>query len=191
MSRIRTFIAVDVAAEIRQNAGRLIDRLAAAIDEPYKWVEPANMHLTLNFLGDVPESDVPSVCRQAESAVAGSRSFGLEIAGLGAFPELPRPRVLWLGLSEGAEELISLQHRVTQSLESLGFPPDRNEYRPHLTLGRRQRRGSFGPDAQQPLLPFREYRAGGCLVPEVVVYASYLDRRGPTHTPMSRIELAS
>lgn len=188
MSNIRTFIAVDVSPEVQIMARRLIQKLTqAGVD--YRWVAPENMHLTLKFLGNIQDREVPDVCRAVTSAVANLPPISVTVRGLGAFPSRARPRILWMGIEHGHDELIALQQAVEAALHPLGFLRERQDYRPHLTLGRQ-------PAGQRDVVPWTELMEseantifGGFEVDAVVVYASYLERNGPVYTPMATIEL--
>lgn len=188
MGQIRTFIAVDVSANIRNNASRLIHRLSAETVD-FNWVEKDHLHITLNFLGDVEEMSVPKVCRLVEEAISDFGSFELSISGLGCFPKPEKPRVMWMGVDAGGDELVELNERLAVTLETMRFPRDRHDYRPHLTLGRIRRGGRWSPALTEAVAQGAEQIGGTMIVDKVVVYSSYLDRRGPTYTAMSTIDL--
>lgn len=114
----------------------------AAVREPaddVRWVPPEQMHVTLRFLGDVPEDDVAGI----EAALARVRhpAVALRIAGLGVFASIRRPRVLWAGL-EDAAAVTTLHRRTTAALASTGIEPDRKAFHPHVTLARLKREPS-------------------------------------------------
>lgn len=188
MSTIRTFVAVNVSAKIQANAAKLIERLSNQGTD-YKWVQRGNMHITLNFLGDVDEREIPEVCKRVKNAVAGQQSFDLTIQGLGCFPAAEKPKVVWLGSVEGGESLTQLNGSVGEAMLEMGFPLDRNDYHPHLTLGRIKRGGRWNQSFTDSLNEYSEFVAGACHVGDVVVYSSYLDRVGPTYTALSTIPL--
>ena len=187
-SKIRTFVAVEVSPEVKSAAEREIERLSR-IASNYRWASPETMHVTLNFLGDVHESEIPQVCQVVKRAAESVSSFNLSFRGLNAFPRSEKPRTLWMGMEEGVEAIVALQSTVEEALSALGFPPERNDYRPHLTLGRIQRGTPYSPSVTEHLLAHANSGYGESLVDEVLVFSSYLDRSGPSHTPMSRIEL--
>ena len=188
MGQIRTFIAVDVSSAIRNAASRIINRLSVDTVD-FNWVEKDNLHVTLNFLGDVEETEVPGVCRLVSDTVAEFGSFELSVKGLGCFPKPEKPRVMWMGIESGGEELTSLNERLSTALETMRFPRERNDYRPHLTLGRIRRGGRWNPSLTLAVEKGQDLVGGTMVVNEVVVYSSYLDRTGPTYTAMSRIEI--
>ncbi|MGB7571983.1 MAG: RNA 2',3'-cyclic phosphodiesterase [Methanothrix sp.] len=127
MSGVRCFVAVELPPSIRQEIGLLHSRIAT---EGLRLVRPDLVHITLKFLGDVPEGRVDAVA-QALGAVKAA-PFPVRIKGIGAFPGRS-VRVLWLGLEGDFQEL----HRgIEKALEPLGFPPEARGFSPHVTLGR-------------------------------------------------------
>ncbi len=189
MKKIRTFVAVDVAEAVRERAAQLIELLRGAGGD-VKWVEPHNLHLTLKFLGDVAETEVNSVCQAVARAAAGMPPFLMSVQGAGAFPHIGRPRTIWIGVEEGTEPLQSLQRAVDKALKPLGFPKEQRAFHPHLTLGRIRRGGPELHALSDRLREQQGFDAGSSMIDEVVVYASYLDRSGPTYQAMSRVALA-
>ena len=189
MGQIRTFIAVDVSNEIRNAAAKTIYRLSSdSVD--FNWLEKENLHITLNFLGDVEEAEVPAVCSLVSETVSDFDSFELAVRGLGCFPKPEKPRVMWMGIEFGGEELIALNGKLSEALETMRFPRDRHDYRPHLTLGRIRRGGRWSPALTAAVEKGGNVPGGSMMVDQVTVYSSFLDRSGPTYTAMSRIDLA-
>ena len=191
MGKIRTFVAAEVSGAALGLASKRIKQLSPIAGD-YRWEEPENMHLTLNFLGDVQEREVPDICMHVKRAVAGINEFAIEFGGLGAFPRLDRPRVLWLGVGEGREKLLALQAALTKRLDDeMGFPPDRNDYCPHLTLGRANRSSAWTSELMERLQADSEGKpeTATSFVDEVIVFSSHMERGRPTYTPMSTIEL--
>ncbi|MCL4201077.1 MAG: RNA 2',3'-cyclic phosphodiesterase [Pirellulaceae bacterium] len=206
MNKIRTFVAVEISEAVRRRAARLIDLLRSGGGD-VKWVEPENMHLTLQFLGDVEQADVPAVCQAVERAAAGFPPFEISLLGAGAFPHLGRPSTIWIGVvdavkesaqtpvaprghGDGAKDLVALQRAVQRALKPLGFPPERRAFHPHLTIGRIRRGGAAPPSLVHCLREQQAFDAGSTTIDQVVVFASYLERSGPTYQAMSRIVLA-
>jgi RNA 2',3'-cyclic 3'-phosphodiesterase len=135
----RAFVAVHITDAARQAVTAEVERLRA-LSPPSKpavaWVPPPNLHLTLQFLGEQPEERLREAESALEEAVAGVPPFEIALHGLGAFPGLERPRILWVGVAGGAVEARGLQARVASALAARGFPPDDRPWHPHLTIGR-------------------------------------------------------
>jgi len=189
MEATRCFLAVQISTDVRRRAAKLIKKLSAA-EADVKWVEPENLHITTNFLGDVTSQDVVDISRKTIEVAAEHAVFELEMIGTGAFPDAENPRTLWVGAGEGAQQLISLQEDLTENLASIGFPPDsKKKYHPHLTLGRLKRFSSQIDPLKELLAENAELEVGRCQVQEVGIFASKLDRTGPKYTLIGRGKL--
>ena len=132
---MRTFIAIDLAPEIKKALSLLVDEL----DKGYKnirWVRHEGMHLTLKFLGEIGKEKVPEIENVLKMISKKYDSFPLKFKGTGSFPPgMKNPRVLWVGIEE-EETLTALQAHLEGELETLGFPRERRKFHAHLTLGR-------------------------------------------------------
>ncbi|MFH1652040.1 MAG: RNA 2',3'-cyclic phosphodiesterase [Chloroflexota bacterium] len=136
MDTIRAFIALELPPEVRAGLGSLQSRLIAGGPAPVKWVDPAGIHLTLKFLGNVPGAQVSGIAAAITRASAGINPFHLRLEGLGVFPGPRSVRVIWVGLGGELEPLQRLQRGLESQLSPLGFLPENRGFTPHLTLGR-------------------------------------------------------
>ncbi len=132
---MRTFIAIEIPEETMQGL-RDAQRLLRTDAVDASWPKPEGIHLTLKFLGEVPESKVPGIMDALTLAVAGSRRFRLGVNGTGTFPNARNARVVWAGLGGEIECLDRLQAAVEDAMESAGFERENRPFTPHLTLGR-------------------------------------------------------
>jgi 2'-5' RNA ligase len=137
----RLFVAVPVADEIRAGIREVMETVAgASIDERAygqpRWVRVDGLHLTLRFLGATPDERQPAIAEALAAAAAGVVPFRIVLSGGGAFPDAYRPRVLWIGISEGASQLADMVRRLDVGLVPLGWPPEDRPFAPHLTLAR-------------------------------------------------------
>lgn len=191
MPRLRTFIAVEMSPTVIGKAQQLIKELQSA-GADVNWVRPAHMHLTLKFLGDVPDIDTPDICRVVASAAKTVEPFEVVCRGVGAFPDLEHPRTLWIGFKQGGDELIELQTAIEDALKKeMGFGREQRRFHPHLTLGRVKRCDEPQRQKLATLLAQNvEFDADLSVIEEVVVFASFLGRQGPTHEALGRVELA-
>ena len=185
---MRTFVAVEASMEVRGNAHRLMERLRRA-EAKVKWVAPENVHLTLKFLGDIPDTEISHVCDAVARAVSEVSPFKIDCVGAGAFPESSRPRTVWIGVGEGAEFVKELYMAVDQSLHGLGLPAEGRRFKPHLTIGRVRGGGPATRMLGQRIGEHISFKAGQILVDEVVIFSSELGRHGPAYVPLSHIEL--
>lgn len=188
----RVFIAVDPTAEAVARAARIVARLEAdGVDA--SWVRPAEMHLTLNFLGDdVDDADLHRICVSLDEVAAVVPEFSITLGGCGVFPDSRRPRVLWLGVEHGRERLVALHEALARRLEPLGFPPEARGFQPHLTLGRFRRGGKASPPAALAAALERCAESGVCEVPvkKIVLYESRLSTAGAEYDRLHAAALA-
>jgi 2'-5' RNA ligase len=191
MQSIRTFIAIEIGNDVKARAADLIKRLKKA-EADVKWVDLQNMHITLKFLGDVPNVEVPDVCRIAQEVAARFEPFDIEFVGAGAFPESARPKTLWLGVAEdeGLEQLAALNAALEDRLQSeLGFSRERRKFHPHLTIGRVSDTGPAQQALGELVAAQAQFNASLSAIDELLVFASYLEKSGPTYTVMGRAGL--
>jgi RNA 2',3'-cyclic 3'-phosphodiesterase len=190
MPRIRTFIAVEMSPSVIGRAGDLIDKLRVAAAE-VNWVRPQQMHLTLKFLGDVPDTDSPDICRVVNEVAAEFEPFEITCRRVGAFPNVREPRTLWIGIEDGADELKRLAAAIDDGLKSeLGYAKEHRAFQPHFTIGRVKRElpGGRG-ELTQLLEKHAQFDADLVVIDEVVTFASFLGRQGPSHNALGHSPL--
>ena len=136
MERIRTFIAIELAEALHRRLGQLLAQLQREVDVPVRWVRPEMAHLTLKFLGEVASSDTEAIAAAMARGATQVAPFFITLGGVGGFPSLERPRVLWVGVGGDLDALARLQRLVDGELQALGYPAEERPFQPHLTLGR-------------------------------------------------------
>jgi 2'-5' RNA ligase len=134
--QVRSFIAVELPQNVKDGLAQLKSKLERAEHPFVKWVHPEGVHLTLKFLGNIPFKQVAEITKAIEEASKGIPPFHLEISGLGGFPNLKQPRVLWVGIGGEVDKLLSLQQNIDLALIPLGFAKEERPFVPHLTLAR-------------------------------------------------------
>ena len=140
MELVRSFIAIELPAEVRAELASIEEKLKVRRHPFVKWVDPESIHLTLKFLGSVSGETIPEIV-EAMSLVAQPVSpFTLQIGGTGAFPNWQRPQIVWVGVGGEMGRLTTLQRELEAALSPLGFPPESRPFSPHLTLGRLRER---------------------------------------------------
>jgi 2'-5' RNA ligase len=143
MTALRTFVAVELDEELGDKLARLQDRLRGQLSpRSVRWVRQGGIHLTLKFLGDTLPDQVEAVKIALSKAASDISPFEFTVGGLGCFPNIRRPRVLWVGLYEPTGALSRLRDAVEDHVAPLGFPTEKRSFHPHLTLGRVQRNAS-------------------------------------------------
>ena len=142
MSVVRSFIAVDLPKALDQSLEQASQQLQVLLEGlPVRWVPVPNIHLTLKFLGDVSEQNLQMIQAILYTEATNHHQFEISVGVFGVFPNLTRPRVLWVGV-EAPDELINLQRRIDVETARLGYAPDQREFNPHLTFGRVSRNAS-------------------------------------------------
>jgi 2'-5' RNA ligase len=188
MPRTRTFIGIDVSEGIRDSAVAFQEALANT-GAQVKWASPESMHVTLLFLGDVDDRELHAICRAVQDVAAREPPFQLRVSGVGAFPNTRRPKIVWGGVTEGAEALQRLYDDLETRMLDLGcYRKEERGYTPHLTLGR-VRGESDGHILASELAKRTAWEGGRTMVEEVLVYSSEMDRDGPVYTVIGRAEL--
>jgi 2'-5' RNA ligase len=188
MAQQRVFVGVALDEPIRRRAKQLVESVAATTT-CVKWVSPANLHVTLKFLGDLPDADVYPVCQEVAAAVADYSSFPAFCRRLGAFPHLDRPRTIWLGVDDPEDRLTQLHQRIETALERWNFPRETRAFRPHATLGRVRERSRRIDRLVQRLRDHEQVELGRFEVRECTLFASELLPAGPVYTVLSHAVL--
>jgi 2'-5' RNA ligase len=188
MARLRTFIAVDLGKPIRDRIVSLQEKLAQS-GAPVKWVEVENLHVTLLFLGEVEDRTVPAVCQAVADVGQQHAPFTMTVEAVGSFPNARRPRVLWVGVGDGVQELCGLHDALEPPLLDLGcYRREERRYTPHITIGRvKTERPS--DHLATALAKNTAWKAGEIPVREVLVMSSELTPDGPLYTVLSRAKL--
>lgn len=183
--RIRSFVAVDLEEPVLRGLQQLLSELAQ-IKADVRWVREAGLHVTLKFLGSVEAARLQELQAALGAGLAGAPALHVQVCGLGAFPSLRRPRVLWVGLQgAGLGELAAAVERVTAQF---GFEPENRSFTPHITLGRLN--GSRGWSRVEEV--FKAHLSddfGSSTVDRVTMYRSTLRPAGAVYTPVWTIPL--
>lgn len=181
---IRTFIALDLPVGVRKALGEL-QEIFRKTGAHVGWVKPDRIHLTLLFLGNVPEEEVPEIQSALDEAISSVRPFTLQAKGCGAFPSIKQMRVVWVGLQADNEILLTLQKRAEDAMVTLGFEREDRPFKPHLTLGRVKGRRHLR-ELQEALMEHRSFEAEAFDVGEAVLYKSELRPEGAQYTALHR-----
>lgn len=183
---MRTFIAVELPQDVKRKIEEVQSPLKKT-DTFVSWVKPGNVHLTLKFLGEVKEERIDDVFKGTETALKDSKKFNLSLKDLGCFPNLRRPRVVWVGVDKGKDELSQMQRQIEEELFKFKFPREQRSFSPHLTIGRVK-----SPKNIEKLIGLIEtanFQTEEVEVGEVVVMKSQLHPQGAIYTPLKKIKL--
>ena len=144
MSVVRAFIAVDLPSDLQERLAQVSQELYAEMgDAPIRWVTADHMHLTLKFLGDVSLNNPEVLTNILRKEAPEREEMVISLGGVGAFPKLRRPRVVWVGI-EAPDEMMFLQRGIDRQTARVGYAREPREFSPHITLGRVSRNASPG-----------------------------------------------
>ena len=190
-------MGVPLDPELARRAGSFIDTLRSRVGRlaPHarlSWVSPERLHLTLAFIGDVPESRMPAIQTALEQPTT-VRQFPLDLAGAGAFPRRGRPRVLWVGIHDGRESLMAVAGEVWTRLGEAGVAVDTRPFSPHMTVARVKEPAGLRPATL--LEGLADAAIGRMTVDAITLFQSRLSPSGPSYhvlarSPLSRTELS-
>jgi 2'-5' RNA ligase len=185
----RIFVAVALHPALREAVRGLERRLEEAGVTP-RWITPENLHFTLRFLGRISSAQLTRVQRAAREAAAGIAPFRISLSGVGAFPTMRSPRVVWVGIAEGAAALKELARRLDEALARQRFPKEPRSLQPHLTLARiRDPRQAGGLGAAAASLG--AFELGWQDVTSILVVESHLRPSGAFYVPVEEVPLSS
>ncbi len=183
----RLFAAIKIHPSARYIS--LFNEISSSLQhERIKWVEPENMHLTLKFIGETDEKQIPSIRQALAKAVAKSKPFVMKIANTGIFGSRYDPKVIWFGI-EKQPDLDVLAKNIFGELEKYGWEEDRQNFIPHLTIGR-IRELKDKPLFQQIIGRYNTIDIQEENVSEIILYESILRREGPLYVKVSSFQIA-
>jgi RNA 2',3'-cyclic 3'-phosphodiesterase len=190
---IRLFVAVALPQSLQEALRHLQRDLARAIlTEGPRWTRPDHIHLTLRFLGDVPEEALGPLTEELKRACAASGPFRLRLQGLGCFPNWRQPRILWVGLEGEIDRLERLQLAVAQGTLAWGKPEEKRPFHPHLTLARiRNPNAGLGKEMEPVLAGCKGIPPEGWDIMSVELMRSDLRSEGPVYTCLKSFPLGS
>jgi 2'-5' RNA ligase len=184
---IRSFLAIELPKPILRKIEEVQGDLRLTHAD-VRWVSPEKIHLTLKFFGNIEESRIDPIFKSIEKPIQNTLPFSLKVQGVGAFPQMKNPRVIWMGLVEERETLTSLYKQIESQLEKIGFQPEDRSFHPHLTLGRMRSSRGKG-DLVGRIEKYKEEDFGDLRVERVVLFKSDLKPSGPIYTPLGDVKL--
>ena len=185
----RLFVAIELPDEARRAIAAEQKRIAPALADTrssLRWINPDQAHLTLAFLGAVERARAAEVA-DAITQPIDAAPFEMVLQGAGVFPPLGAPRVLWIGVSRGAREVVELQHAIAARVRALGIALEERAFSPHLTIGRW--RDSRPTDRERAVGAARRGALAHVRVDAATLYESKLSRDGPAYTALARANL--
>lgn len=176
---VRIFIAIDLPQKVKEEFAQLSQHFNL---KKTKWVKEENIHLTLKFLGSLAEERVELIKKALNEKISHLPSFVFSTGDFGAFPSPKRARVIWVGVTEGAEKVSELAEIADQALIRLGLGLEKRQFHPHVTLARLKITQAI--EQWPKRLPSYQVT-----VKEVIIFASYLTLQGPIYKPLARVPL--
>ncbi len=182
---IRAFIAIEIDLPSKQKISRLISELKKSKAD-VKWITENQMHITLKFLGNIDKERIQNISGVLDEISRNFNAFDIQFSKLDAFPNMKRPRVIWLGVKKGADLIKLLNEKIEKEFEKLGFQKEKREYKTHLTLGRVKSlknitslAGSIDKIAFQPTDETK--------IDRLILFQSTLTPKGAIYAPLSTL----
>ena len=184
-NKLRIFIAIELPDSLKKEINSLTESFKG-IHAPVRWVPVKNIHLTLKFLGEITENQLETAKEVSKRVAPNYTSFSIQPKGCGAFPNLRRPRVFWVGLEE-PKELLNLQKEIEDTLAKEGFPVEERKFSPHLTIGRAK--GTKNIEKLAEKIEKLDFVSEPFLVNSFVIIESKLFSTGALYTVVERLSL--
>jgi 2'-5' RNA ligase len=189
MGTIRAFIAVEIDRPNKEKLLNIISSLKKS-NADVKWINENQMHLTLKFLGNVEENKILQISNALKPIADNFSPFSITFSKIGAFPNIHQPRVVWVGIQKGADELKNLSTKIEGDLEILGFPKEKRSYTAHLTLGRT--RSLKNITNLTDLIKNAGFSSQNEIkINELILFKSTLTSAGAIYTPISKFNLGT
>ena len=186
---IRTFLALPLDESIIEklaDARRSLSSAGARV----RWVAGENLHLTIKFLGDVTDEQLPEVCRVAEESARQVEPFEFSVSSVTSVPQAGAMRMVWVGIDEPTGLLGKLHELLEQAYAEMGFEKENRSFRPHLTLGR-VKGGRNVKQLRAAITEIEDTEFGIASINEIIVFSSKLTPDGPIYSPMAKAKLGN
>lgn len=187
METIRLFLAIDIPSHIRETLTEVQNRFKS-LELNIAWGKPANIHLTLKFLGNTDPKQLPEIRNRMKILTPAKPSFAVSLKGMGVFPKTDKPRILWVGIQEFENNLGPLYTIISEEMAKIGFPAEDRKFNPHLTIGRIK--SSKGKSRLTYAIRENEdLRSEPFEVSSVNLYKSQLTPKGAVYTVLEEFKL--
>jgi len=184
---LRTFIAFELPSAVKLLLGNVQQDLKR-LNIRARWVRPENIHLTLKFLGNIKPGDIDKIGTAMAAAAADFTPVTMSVRGVGVFPGIKRPRVIWVGLGGDIQSLLALQLRLEEKLNEAGFPKDKKSFKAHLTLGR-IKQAANPATIRQMMTDYAGLSSEEFTFNPAILFESVLKPSGAVHSILKQIEL--
>ena len=184
---MRSFIALELSDEARGELSRITEALKEA-NADVKWMRPGSVHLTLKFLGYVPEEKIGGIAERLKEIARAASSFDIVLDGIGVFPGWNYPRVLWIGVGEGRERVKNLAVQVEKAMALEGFEKEKRPFSSHLTIGRIKR--AKNKDELGRIASAIEVRPERSHISKITLFKSDLTSKGAIYSSLATADFA-
>jgi 2'-5' RNA ligase len=182
---IRSFLAFELPKEIGEIVAQTsLEMRGYGLD--VRWVRPANIHLTIVFMGDVEPDRLAPIMAALEPVCRAQSPFRVALEGTGVFPDRRRPNVIWIGLAGDVEAMSQFRDALQSSLSSFGIQKETRTFKPHLTLGRFRRGAAPGGGLDRALSKFADLKSPVCVLEGMTLFRSDLKPDGPIYTRLKQ-----
>ncbi len=182
----RLFFATHIRSDLIVN--ELLPELKTKLQfDNISWAKPEQMHITLKFFGDTPDSRIPEIEKALSGSLKNHQEFDIELKHVKLFGSRYKPQVIWLGMEDHGE-MRSLFRDVQEQLGKIGYQNDRQNFVPHLTLGRVKKTDNL-QRFHTVISEFTDYKADILTVSEFILFESRLQPQGAVHIPLKRMKL--
>lgn len=186
---IRCFLALDLPPTVREILSRVSSELQPLVPEA-KWVRAGNIHLTIVFLGQVPESSIATIAGVAKSVCDKYGALNIALKGLGVFSGVRNPHVLWIGIQGELERMSHFRNALQKRLKPFGIKEEKRKFRPHLTLCRFRKGTRGGQPLAKILNAYKDLSSPFCEVERLFFIKSDLTTKGPIYTRLMEWSLS-
>ncbi len=180
MEKTRLFIALSLDDFVLSNLKHSINKFRQILPE-VKWFNETTMHLTIKFFGKISLMEVRDIDKAVKKAIAEIKPFSFVARGIGAFPNLEKPRVFWAGIDEGKEEIVELAASLDKFLQE-SYGAEIRKFVPHVTIGRINRRIELSKEQRHEFNQFESKKFGVTTVNGINLYSSELTSSGPVYS---------
>lgn len=186
---MRIFVAIDFPEKIKEEIKKLLEKLKE-IDSNIKWVKPENIHITIKFLGEVAgEEKIENINNRLKEICSSYHNFNISISDIGSFPDWKSPRILWLDVDEGKEELIKLARVVDKEFGDplFGVEKEKRSFNAHITIARIKKTENL--EKLKSAIDNLIFKSDKIKVQEIILMKSTLTSNGPIYEPISYFPL--
>lgn len=186
---MRTFVAVELEKNLIETIDNFIFKTYREIDSnKISWVKKENLHVTLKFLGEINEKQVEVVKNVLSNIAKKTKSFVITVDGIGVFPKITSPRVIWLGIKDGEKELNTLANTVEEELYKYGFEKEKKNFVAHLTIARIKKVNRLN-DIINYVEKHKNIFFGNSKISHITFFESVLKPEGPEYKVIDKFQL--